>query len=51
MIMVKMMMMMIRMAIMMMMMIWSGKDDNGGKCTGEWTTAAARVATLSLNHR
>ena len=37
--------------MMMMMMMWSGKDDNGGKCTGEWTTAAARVATLSLNHR
>ena len=28
----------------MMMMV---KDDNGGKCNGEWSTAGARVAAHS----
>ena len=30
--------------MMMMMMV---KDDNGGKCNGEWSTAGARVAAHS----
>ena len=37
-------MMVTMMVTMMMMMV---KDDNGGKCNGEWSTAGARVAAHS----
>ena len=36
--------MMVTMMVTMMMMV---KDDNGGKCNGEWSTAGARVAAHS----
>ena len=42
--------MMVTMMVTMMMMVMMVKDDNGGKCNGEWSTAGARVAAHSRRH-